>query len=183
MTETIETNQTETIETNEDETGLGTEAIQTNLNKAGLGHEDFKRMFDLYRHQIEHEDTLTSQRITYSGVIQVALVATLAGEFQTLFPNLTNPHHLVAQAGIFVSVYTLIGVLAAQYASHSLSKQADQVLESWKEWAEQNSDPLKSLIPTRPNGGGSFWAHVVGSIFGSFAFIILFAIWIFLLTR
>src|SRR4051812_34380313 len=41
---------------------------------AELKNSDFKDMFDLYRKQLEHEDTLVNHRISFSTVIQAALV-------------------------------------------------------------------------------------------------------------
>ena len=52
-----------------------------------LRNADYKDMFDLYRGQMEHEDTLVNHRITFSSVIQTALVTSFVFADRFVDPN------------------------------------------------------------------------------------------------
>lgn len=149
--------------------------------KLPMKNSDFREMYDLYRKQMEHEDVLVNQRITFNTVVQTALVTSFifAGNFLSS-KQVSNFRIGVCGAGIFLVIYALIGVISAVYASNQLTNKCQLVINKWKICTNIPAD-IKELIPKRANGGGSVNCHRVGSIFGPWTFLSFGFFWFYAL--
>ena len=161
-----------------------------NVTSQQLKNSDFKDMFDLFRRQMEHEDTLVNHRINFSTVVQGALITafifvgqafpvTGENEVAKIAATLASLRTLFCIVGIALVIYALIGILAAIRAWQRLSAKAIQVLTQWERWTKSNGQLLP--IPDLPYGGGSKMVHFFGTWFGPFAFVMFGVIWVILL--
>lgn len=157
-----------------------------------MENSDFKEMFDLYRKQLEHEDSLVNARITWYLLIQGALGAFytfIAKDFlgnRAQIPNSIRLYlALLIFSGLFLTMYTLISVIAATKASDNLAVQCDKVLQEWRRWqvVKSSQDPLyrKLPLPNFPRGGGKVVWHRIGFWFGPWGFLALGLLWLYLL--
>lgn len=146
-----------------------------------LKNSDFKDMFDVYRKQMEHEDVLVNQRITFNTVIQGALITCFifAENLKALSGSTIGSIRVgLALVGIVLVGYAFIGILAAVKAADSLASRCDDVLTKWKVWAEKEQPTLAPFVPVHPRGGNSKRWHFWGFWFGPWAFLTFFFVWI-----
>ena len=147
-----------------------------------MKNSDFREMYELYRKQIEHEDILVNQRITFSTVVQTALVTLFA-----LSENFISDEILLVSfrksacvLGIGMVVYAFVGVLTAIAASNRLGKRCSDVIAAWKQ-SMSCDHALHNLLPKRGSGGGSRCIHMFGSIFGPWTFLSFGLFWVYVL--
>jgi hypothetical protein len=149
-----------------------------------LKNSDFKDMFDLYRKQLEHEDALITHRVTFSTVVQGALVTAFVFVFNFVVYDkdaelqkqlILELRRGICYIGIGLVAYAFLGIMAAVCAWHRLARKAQIVITEWKKWAEAHKCPLP--LPERPFGGGSVVIHFFGTVFGPWAFVVFGFMW------
>jgi hypothetical protein len=149
-----------------------------------LKNSDFKDVYEVYRKQMEHEDTLVNHRITFSSVIQTALVTAFVfahnlsqhtGEEAAKDVDVLIIRRSICVIGLIMVVYAFIGIMAAVVAWRKLARKATEVLVLWRAHAA-TQEPVVP-IPERPYGGGSATVDVIGTIFGPWAFLVFAVLW------
>jgi hypothetical protein len=147
-----------------------------------MNNSHFLEMYEFYRRQMVHEDSLVNYRVTWCLLIQAAL-ATLVAVVNSksgaqekaacaLHPSAVTG--LLSMLGVITTIYTLLGIYAAVRASGNLASNCEAVRKQWLEWRLKYSGPsFKSLpIPDYSRGGGTLRWHRLGLIFGPWGFVL-----------
>jgi hypothetical protein len=147
-----------------------------------MNNSHFLEMYEFYRKQMEHEDSLVNHRVTWCLLIQAALATLVAvvnskSGAQEGPACAVHPSHLIgllSVIGVISTLYTLLGIFAAVQASNSLAGNCEEVRKQWLEWRLKYSGPsFKNLpIPDYSRGGGTLQWHRLGLIFGPWGFVL-----------
>ena len=147
-----------------------------------VSHGDFIGLYQIYWDKVAHDDAHANSRAERGMIFQGFLLTAYTFLYQAT-QKLESYDALrlwIPWIGLIACVYTMVGICLSIIATYRLGSRLREVRDAWKQWQKANSD-VQLPLPRWGTGGDCRGWHTAGVVFGPWASIAFFVIWLLIL--